>query len=371
MTVLAESVDAVIGVDTHRDTLSAAVVTPIGAVVADHQVAASAAGYRTLLEFGRVHVPGMRCWALEGAGSYGAGLGAFLTEQGEQVVEVARPKRPARAAGRKSDGIDAVRAAREALSCNHPVVPRSRGEREALRVLISTRASAVTARTRAINHLKALIVSAPEELRAELRGKTSDTQISYCAALRPRPSRDIEHRMTARALQSTAQRILTLRREVDELEAEIQPLVTAIRPDLLGLPGVGPISAAQILISWSHPGRFRSEAAFATFSGAAPIPASSGLTNRHRLNRSGDRQLNRALHTIVLTRARIDPDTRAYIARRTSEGKTSREAKRCLKRIIARQIYKLLEPPVSTRSHAQLTALGQSSGTVETPLSGI
>jgi transposase len=201
------------------------------------------------------------------------------------------------------------------------VVPRSRGEREALRVLISTRASAVTARTRAINHLKALIVSAPEELRAELRGKTSDTQISYCAALRPRPSRDIEHRMTARALQSTAQRILTLRREVDELEAEIQPLVTAIRPDLLGLPGVGPISAAQILISWSHPGRFRSEAAFATFSGAAPIPASSGLTNRHRLNRSGDRQLNRALHTIVLTRARIDPDTRAYIARRTSEGK--------------------------------------------------
>jgi transposase len=137
------------------------------------------------------------------------------------------------------------------------VVPRSRGEREALRVLISTRASAVTARTRAINHLRALIVSAPEELRAELRGKTSDTQISYCAALRPRPSRDIEHRMTARALQSTAQRILTLRREVDELEAEIQPLVTAIRPDLLGLPGVGPISAAQILISWSHPGRFR------------------------------------------------------------------------------------------------------------------
>lgn len=162
MTVLAESVDAVIGVDTHRDTLSAAVVTPIGAVVADHEVAASAAGYRTLLEFGRAHVPGRRCWALEGAGSYGAGLSTFLTNQGEQVVEVARPKRPARAAGRKSDGIDAVRAAREALSCDRPVVPRSRGEREALRVLISTRASAVTARSRAINHLKALIVSAPK-----------------------------------------------------------------------------------------------------------------------------------------------------------------------------------------------------------------
>jgi transposase len=203
MSVLAESVDAVIGVDTHRDTLSAAVVTPIGAVVAEDQVAASADGYRNLLGFGRVHAPGVRCWALEGAGSYGAGLSAFLSEQGEQMVEVARPKRPARAAGRKSDAIDAVRAAREALSSDHLVVPRSRGDREALRVLISTRASAVTARTRAINHLKALIVSAPEELRAELRGKTSDAQISYCAALRPRPSRDIEQRATVRVLRSS------------------------------------------------------------------------------------------------------------------------------------------------------------------------
>jgi len=345
VTVLAESVDAVIGVDTHRDTLSATVVTPIGAVVGEQQVAATAEGYRTLLEFGRERVPGVRCWALEGAGSYGAGLGAFLNKHGEQLVEVARPKRPARAAGRKSDRIDAVRAAREALSREHLSVPRSRGDREALRVLVSTRASAVTARTRAINHLKALIVSAPEELRAELRGKTSDAQISYCAVLRPRPSRDIEHRATVRVLRSTAQRILTLRQEADELEAEIQPLVAAMQPDLLRLPGVGPISAAQILISWSHPGRFRSEAAFAAFSGTAPIPASSGLTNRHRLNRSGDRQLNRALHTIVLARTRIDPDTRAYIARRSSDGKTTREAKRCLKRIVARQIYKLLKAP--------------------------
>ena len=191
-------------------------------------------------------------------------------------------------------------------------------------------------------------------VRAELRGKTSDTQISYCAALRPRPSRNIEHRMTAYALRSTAQRILTLRREVAELEAEIQPLVTAIRPDLLGLPGIGPISAAQILISWSHPGRFRSEAAFATFSGAAPIPASSGLTNRHRLNRSGDRQLNRALHTIVLTRARLDPTTQAYIARRVTEGKTTRDAKRCLKRAVARQLYRCSNHPRKPASPSKL-----------------
>jgi transposase len=366
VSILAGSVDAVIGVDTHRDTLAAAVVTPVGAVVAEHQVTASADGYRALLEFGQAQVPGTRSWAVEGAGSYGAGLSVFLSEHGEQVVEVARPQRPARAAGRKSDGIDAVRAAREALSRDHLSMPRSRGNREALRVLMSTRASAVTARTRAINHLKALIVSAPEELRAELRGKTSDAQITYCAALRPRPSRNLEHRATVRVLRSTAQRILMLRQEADELEAEIQPLVTAMQPQLLALPGVGPISGAQILISWSHPGRFRSEAAFASFSGAAPIPASSGLTNRHRLNRSGDRQLNRALHTIVLARTRIDPITRSYIARRTSEGKSVREAKRCLKRTLARQLYKLLEPPTpagtgrTTRPPAP--AAGQQTG---------
>jgi hypothetical protein len=217
------------------------------------------------------------------------------------------------------------------VSCEHVVDPRRRGRREALRVLVSTRASAVVARTRAINHLKALIVSAPESLRAELRGMTSDNQISYCAALRPRPSRDLEHRTTVRVLRSTALRILALRQEANDLEAEIEPLVAVMHPQLLTLTGVGPISAAQVLISWSHPGRFRSEAALAAFAGASPIPASSGRTTRHRLNRGGDRQLNRALHTIVLTRARLDPATQANIARRVTEGKSTRDAKRCLK----------------------------------------
>ncbi len=235
------------------------------------------------------------------------------------------------------------------MSCEHLIDPRRRGQREALRVLVSTRASAVVARTRAINHLKALIVSAPETLRAELRGMTSDNQITYCAALRPRPSRDLEHRTTVRVLRSTALRILALRQEANDLEAEIEPLVALMQPQLLTLPGVGPISAAQILISWSHPGRFRSEAAFAAFAGASPIPASSGLTTRHRLNRSGDRQLNRALHTIVLTRARLDPTTQAYIDRRATEGKSTRDAKRCLKRAVARQLYRLLQPPKNTR----------------------
>jgi transposase len=146
-------------------------------------------------------------------------------------------------------------------------------------------------------------------------------------------------------LRSTAQRIQALKAEADDLERDIARLVAQSQPQLTQLPGVGPISAAQVLISWSHPGRLRSEAAFATLAGAAPIPASSGLTNRHRLNRGGDRQLNRALHTIVLTRSRTDPATRAYITRRLAEGKTLRDAKRCLKRIIARQLFRALQQP--------------------------
>ncbi|HEX8761556.1 MAG TPA: transposase [Pseudonocardiaceae bacterium] len=240
-------------------------------------------------------------------------------------------------------------AAREALCSKHLIHPRSRGRREALRVLMSTRASAVVARTRAIHHLKALIVAAPEDLRAQLRTMTSDAQITHCAALRTRPTRDLEYRTTTRVLRCTAQRVVALRAEANELQAEINQLVATMAPQLLTLPDVGPVSAAQVLISWSHPGRFRSEVAFTMFSGTAPIPASSGLPTRHRLNRSGDRQLNRALHTIVLTRSRIDPTTQAYIARRTTEGKTIRETKRALKRSVTRQLFRLLEPPFNNR----------------------
>ncbi|MFF5161536.1 IS110 family transposase [Streptomyces sp. NPDC000348] len=330
--MLAEQVDGVIGVDTHRDTLAAAAVSPIGAVLASTDSPANARGYQQLLDFARQHVPGRRYWALEGTGSYGAGLAAFLDAAGESVVEVCRPKRPAVRGGRKTDMLDAVRAGREALATEHLVHPRRRGEREALRVLLATRQSAVLACTAAINLLKALIVSAPDELRVELRGIKSKDQVAHCAKLRDRPTQNIEHRMTVRALRSAAQRIEALRSEARELELE-----------LLALQGIGPTSAAQILISWSHSGRFRSEAAFAAFAGVAPIPASSGLTNRHRINRSGDRQLNRALHTITLIRIRLDPATRAYVARRISEGKTARDAQRCLKRAICRQLFKLLE----------------------------
>jgi len=294
MTRLADTIDGVIGVDTHRDTLAAAATDRVGGTLAQTFAAADLAGYQQLLGFARALLPGRRCWAIEGTGSYGAGLTAFLQTRGERVVEVGRPKRPPRRTGARSDALDAVRAAREALAHDHPLAPRRRGDREALRVLLATRHGACAAKVSATNQLKALIVGAPEELRAELRGLATKRQITRWATLRDRPSRSLERRMTVRALRSTAQRIQLLAAEAAELRAELEQLVAAVAPWLLELPGVGPISAAQVLVSWSYAGRLRSEAAFAALAGANPIPASSGQVTRHRLNRSGDRQLNRA-----------------------------------------------------------------------------
>jgi transposase len=345
MPVLAELVDGVIGVDTHRDTLAAAAVSAVGGVLAQTAVSADTAGYRALLGFADVHVAGRRCWAIEGAGSYGAGLTAFLRVHGERLVEAGRPKRPPRRSSAKSDAIDAVRAARDTLGQppQQLAAVRERGDRQALRVLLTTRRTALAARVAAVNQLKALLVAAPEELRAELRILPSKRQVAVCAALRDRPAKSLEHRMTVRALRCTARRVQVLQAEADELLVELERLIAAIAPWLLELFGVGPVSAAQLLVSWSHAGRFRSEAAFAALAGTNPIPACSGQIVRHRLNRSGDRQLNQALHTIVLVRLRDDPETRAYAARRTADGKSPRDIKRCLKRIIARQLFRLLQ----------------------------
>ncbi|MEV0185931.1 transposase [Streptomyces sp. NPDC050625] len=312
--------DGVIGVDTHRDTLAAAAVSPIGAVLETTDAPSHTRGYRRLLEFAQQQVPGRRCWALEGTGSYGASLAAFLDDAGERVVEVCRPKRPAVRGGRKTDMLDAIRAAREALATEHVIQPRSRREREAVRVLLATRQGAVHASTAPINQLKALIVCGPDDLRAELRRLSRPQQGTRCAGFRDRPALAVEHRMNIPALRSTAQRIRHLQAEARELENELLQLVRQQAPELLELLGVGPITAAQILVSWSHPGRFRSEAAFVSSAGVAP--ASSGLTNKHRLNRGGDRQPNRAMHTITLIRRRLDPATKTYVARRTSEGKS-------------------------------------------------
>jgi hypothetical protein len=362
MGILAEQVDHVIGVDTHRDSHSAAVVdAATGAVKLDRTVSADAFGHRRLLHFAKLHASRRRVWAIESSGSYGAGLTTFLLAHGEWVVEVERPVRPARRNGAKSDELDAIRAAREALTRQHLAQPRRRGDREAVRVLLVTRRGAMHARTRAINHLKALIVTSREELRHQLRRHDTGELIARCARLRTLASHSAEHRATVIALRHTARRILMLEAEANDLESEIEQLIKANIPWLLDEIGVGPISAAQLFCSWSHPGRLRSDAAFSMLGGAAPIPASSGQTIRYRLNRGGDRQLNCALHTIVLTRLKHDPATRAYAARRAAEGKTPREIKRCLKRYVARHLFRLLEangPPTPIERAPRARTLG-------------
>lgn len=250
-----------------------------GAVLEQLTVPADPKGYRQLVAFGRRH--GAKLWAIEGTGSFGAGLTTLLLASSERVVEVERPQRSARRDGVKNDDVDAVRAARQALAGVGVSEPRSRGEREAIRVLLTTRAQAIEFRTRAIAALHALVVSAPGVLRERL--------------------------------------------------------------------GIGPVVAAQLVVSWSHPGRVRSEAAFAKLADVAPIEASSGTVVRHRLNRFGDRQPNRALHTIVMVRMRQDLETQQYVQRRVEQGKSIREVKRCLKRHVARQLFRQLEasrPPV-------------------------
>ncbi|MGN6695759.1 MAG: IS110 family transposase [Aquihabitans sp.] len=344
---LKEMVGHVFGVDTHKDTHTAGAVEAVtGADLALIEVRTNRDGFEELIEFAdQFAAPEDRAWAIEGTGSYGAGLAAFLTQRGELVIEVDRPTRPAKRNGSKSDPLDAVRAAREALARTTWAQPRARGEREAMRVIATTRASAVRDRTRAINQLKAMVVSAPEDLRDQLRNLSRPHLIDRCARLRPRPAQSADHQATAAALRGLARRIQHLDDEIADHDRDLQTLTRAHCPQLLAEPGVGPVTAAQIYIAWSHPGRCRSEAAFASLAGTAPIEASSGQITRHRLNRGGDRQLNRALHTIVLTRTRHHPETQAYIARRATENKTSRDARRCLKRYIARRLFRLLENP--------------------------
>jgi transposase len=341
--MLAEQIDFVVGVDTHKHTHTAAIVTPTGRVVAQLTLAADGVGYAHLLHFARERAAGRRVWAIEGTGSFGAGLTTHLLEHAEWVVEIDRPKRPARRNGAKTDELDAVRAAREALAREHLAQPRRRGDREALRVLLTTRDDAMQARTKALCQLKDLIVNAPEPLRRSLHGLPTAALVARCARLRPSATQPAEWRYTLVALRTTARRALALEAEAAELEAALQPLVQQAAPALLAEPGVGPITAAQLLCSWSHVGRLRSEAAFAALAGVAPIPASSGQVTRHRLNRSGDRRLNRALHTITISRMVHHAETQAYVARRTAEGKSPREIKRCLKRHLARRLFKLLE----------------------------
>jgi transposase len=348
--MLADQLDYVIGVDPHRDVHAIAVVeVRTGGVVYEAAVAANASGYRCALALAAKHAAGRRAFAVEGSGSFGAGLTRFLTGQGETVFEVGRPRRERRSGG-KTDALDAIRAARVVLAQERPAQPRAGGQREALRALMAARDGAVNARRAALCKLRDLIITAPEPLRGELRPlpRAGARLLKRLAAVRPARHADSELRGTLQALRGLARRIERLTAEERELETEIATLARELAPQLLDEPGVGPLAAAQLLLSWSHPGRVRSEAAFARLAGCAPIPASSGQTIRYRLDRSGDRQLNRALRMIAINRRRWHRPTIDYIARRRQDGKTTREANRCLKRYLARNLYRLLEHPPMT-----------------------
>jgi transposase len=347
--MLADRLDHVVGVDPHRDMHALAIVeVRTGGVGLETSVEASSSGYARALELAKEHAPGRRAFAIEGTGSFGAGLTRFLRAEGERVLEVGRLRRERRSAG-KTDALDAIRAARSVLAQSQPAEPRAGGEREALRALMAAREGAVNARRAGLCQLRDLLITTPEPLRGELRPLTRAQLLRRLAAVRPERRRDLELRGTLQALRASARRVQQLTDEERELGREIETLTRTLAPQLLDQPGVGPLAAAQLVISWSHPGRIRSEAAFARLAGCAPIPASSGQTIRHRLDRSGDRRLNRALHMILVTRRRAHPPTIAYVNRRIQDGKSRREANRCLKRYLARSLYRLLEnPPMTT-----------------------
>jgi transposase len=313
-----------------------------GAVVFESTIKANSDGYAQALKLADAHARGRRAFAVEGTGSFGTGLTRFLTGRGEWVLEVGRLSRERRSGG-KTDALDAIRAARSALTRPGPATPRAGGERQALQALMAAREGAVNARRAGLCQLRDLLITTPEPLRNELRPLTRARLLQRLAATRPHRRGDAELRGSLLALRSIARRVLLLTAEERELAREIETLTRTLAPQLLEQPGAGPHAAAQLVLSWSHQGRITSEAAFARLAGAAPIPASSGQTIRYRLDRSGDRKLNRALHMILVTRKRTHPATIAYIERRLQEGKTRREATRCLKRYLARSLYRLLE----------------------------
>lgn len=337
-----------VGVDTHKDVHVAVALDGLGARIGELLLPTTPAGYAELERWAAELGP-IEAFGIEGTGSYGAGLARYLDGLGHPIVEVNRPDRATRHRLGKSDPIDAEMAARSVLSGVAVGTPKTAdGSAEMIRVLKVARDSAVKARTQSLNQIKALLVTGPAELRESMRALPTPRLLDRCAAFRPgvldSPSAAARH-----ALRSLARRNLALRDEVKELDVEIGRLVSGSAPDLLAAFGVGPDSAATLLVTaGDNPGRMRSEAAFASLCGSSPIPASSGMTTRHRLNRGGVRQANAALHRIVVVRLRWHQPTQAYMARRTAEGKTKAEVMRCLKRYVAREIFGLLRPVPQT-----------------------
>jgi transposase len=322
-----------IGVDTHKDVHVAVALDALGAQLDSREVATTPAGYRGLLSWAQEL--GVPAFAIEGTGSYGAGLVRFLERAGASVYECERPRRQERRRG-KSDLIDAALAARRLLSGERLSFPRGGGRREDLRLLLLERRSALQARTAALNQLSALLVTAPEHVRERLGALSGERLAQAAARLRPRPD------VINGVLRRLGQRVERLSKEVADAERALAALLAEVAPDLLEECGVGPVCGAQLLVSSGDPSRMTSEASFAALAGTSPVDASSGMQRRHRLNRGGDRQLNWALHVVALQRIRHHAETTAYYERLLAAGKSTREARRCVKRALARHFYRLL-----------------------------
>lgn len=344
MTIVGISPDHVIGgIDTHADVHVAAVVNHVGGVLEVGSFPTTTAGYRRLVGWLRSHGD-VALVGVEGTGSYGVGVARYLARVGIEVVEVDRPNRQTRHRHGKSDPVDAVAAARAALSGVASGRPKARdGNVEAIRVLMIARRSAVDARIETLNQLRHLVFCAPAETRRKFSGLTPIGLTNKAAGLRPRQGDDPVRYVTLLTLRTLARRVQYLREETKELNRLLRPLIRDTAPGLLGVFGVGYDTAAKLLVAaGDNPERIRSEAAFAHLCGVAPIPASSGKTTRHRLNRGGNRQANSALYHVVITRMRHHQPTRDYVARRLAEGKTMGEIARILKRYAAREVFKHL-----------------------------
>ena len=348
MTTIAVQTRAVtVGVDTHKDTHVAAVLDEVGRMLGSCGFPTDPAGNAALIRWAEEHGQITKI-GVEGTGSYGAQLNRDLQQAGYRVIEVDRPDRKARRLHGKDDHLDAEAAARAVLSGRAATIPKARdGQIEAIRALRVARRSTVTGRTAAMNQLKALLVSAPRDLREQLRGLSSTQLITTAARLRAGDDLAEPMNATKYAMREIALRHQFLTAQLKRLDLALQPLVTAAAPALVARFAVGIDTAGALLVALGdNPGRLRNESSFAHLCGVAPLPASSGKTSgRYRLNRGGDRRANNALWRIVLVRMGTDQRTREYVARRTTQGMSKPEIMRCLKRYVAREVYAALTDP--------------------------
>jgi transposase len=343
--MLADVADAVIGVDTHAETHSLQIAGANGVPIAEYTITNDDNGYADAIAFAVRHAPGPRVFfALEGSRSYGIGLTRALAAAGMPVIEVVRSARDNRRRKGKTDRIDAGLAVLAALrmDVDRLPVPRSDGDREALRILLGARDEIATTRTRHVNRLRALLLTGDDTDRAAARGALTTARLDALTRRRPRRAVGREGLVRRAEIRRLAHAIRQADRELSANNRQLTDIVGQLAPQLLQRRGIGPVSAAQAIVSFSHPGRCRNDGAFASLAGTSPIPASSGKTTRWRLNRGGDRGLNRAVHTIAHSRMISCARTREYVERRRADGKTTPEIRRCLKRYITRELYRAL-----------------------------